>query len=255
MVKEYKEHLILAEKAALVSGRFLIDLKKSEIEILDNSGKDIKLRADFESEKIIIEILKSGTDFPILTEESGNVNKDSGKDSKYKWIIDPLDGSFNYSRGVDLCCVSIALFKNHQPLMGVIYDFNNDELFNGLVGEGAWLNGIPIRTNNNSQKSSAVLATGFPISMDFSEEILLKYVKDFRQFKKIRMMGSAALSLAYVACGRYDIYKEDNIKTWDVAAGVALVKAAGGAFNLDGYPSSDIINVTAACSDEIMEFS
>lgn len=246
MEKDYSKYLKLAEKAALAAGKFLVDLQKSEIEILNNSGKDIKLKADFESEKIIIEILNSGTDFAILTEESGAMNN-TQKDGMYKWIIDPLDGSFNYSKNIPQCCVSIALFKDDKPFIGVVYDFNRGELFKGVVGEGAWLNNKSIHTNKVTDVSKAVLATGFPISLDFSTDSIYDYISKFKSFKKIRMMGSAALSLAYVSCGRFDVYSENNIKIWDVAAGLVLVKAAGGIIQCEGYPKSIIVEASGQC--------
>lgn len=251
MLKEHKNYLELAEKAALTAGKFLVDLKKSEIEILNNYGRDIKLKADFESEGKIVKILKSGSDFQILTEERGKLNNNSGEDNNYKWIVDPLDGSFNYSRNIPQCCVSVALFRDDKPFMGVVYDFNRGELFKGVVGEGAWLNNKTIRTNKITDIAKSVLATGFPVSLNFSEDSLHGYISNFKNFKKIRMMGSAALSLSYVSCGRFDIYSENKIKIWDVAAGLALVSAAGGKIAFDGFPSTTIINVTAACSAKL----
>jgi myo-inositol-1(or 4)-monophosphatase len=115
-----------------------------------------------------------------------------------------------------------------EPLLGVVYDFNRDEMFTGLVTEGAWLNGMPIKVSDVVEESKAVLCTGFPISTDFSELALLNFVKDIQSYRKVRLIGSAALSLAYVASGRVDAYQENDIAIWDVAAGIAIVKAAGG---------------------------
>jgi myo-inositol-1(or 4)-monophosphatase len=110
----------------------------------------------------------------------------------------------------------------------VIYDFNREEMFSGLVGEGAWLNGKAIRVGNVAEKSKAVLCTGFPVGTDFSESALEEFVRSIRSYKKVRLLGSAALSLAYVASGRTDVYAEKDIGIWDVAAGIAVVGSAGG---------------------------
>jgi myo-inositol-1(or 4)-monophosphatase len=145
--------------------------------------------------------------------------------------VDPLDGSLNFSRDIPLFCISIALWKEMRPLLGVVYDCNHDEMFTGLVSEGAWLNGTPIQVTNTVKKSEAVLCTGFPVSTDFSENALLTFVRSIQAYKKVRLLGSAALSLAYVASGRADIYNENDIAIWDVAAGISIVEAAGGVVN------------------------
>jgi len=189
--------------------------------------RDVKIAADKKLESFIIEHLIKETQFSILSEETGAVTK-SSSNSKYHWIIDPLDGSLNFSRGIPVSCISIALWKDMEPLLGVVYDFNHNETFSGIVGEGAWLNNKPITVSNITEISKAVLCTGFPVSTDFSMKSIFKFSEKIREFKKVRLLGSAALSLAYVACGRADIYFENDIKIWDVAAGLALVKAAGG---------------------------
>ena len=231
-IEDCKKYLSIAKEAATTAGEYLQKASKSRVKIISEPDRDVKLEADIESEKIILNILQGKSSFPILTEEQGFVNvSNATEEEKYKWIVDPLDGSMNFSRGVDVCCISIALWKNSNPILGVVYDFNRNEYFTGIVNEGAWLNGNPITTSKVSKKSKSVLATGFPVSMDYSKKALSSFAQDIRKYKKIRMIGSAALSLAYVACGRFDIYHEKNIKIWDVAAGLAIVQAAGGLIN------------------------
>ena len=243
-IKNFNKYLSIAKEAATDAGEYLQKVSKSRLKIITEPKRDIKLEADIESEKIVIDILKDKSNFPILTEEQGSIEIENViVDRKYKWIVDPLDGSMNFSRGIDYCCVSIALWQNSNPILGVVYDFTRNEFFTGLVNEGAWLNGNPITTSKVTKKSKSVLATGFPVSMDYSEKALSNFAQDIRKYKKIRMIGSAALSLAYVACGRFDRYHEKNIKIWDVAAGLALVKAAGGIVEFSGYPENNIINV------------
>jgi len=207
--------------------------------------KDIKLEADYKLEKFIIDNIAQQSGYPILSEECGIVNG-GGASDVYRWIIDPLDGSLNYYRGIPMSCLSISLWKDMEPILGVVFDPNHGETFTGLVGKGAWLNGIPIKLSDVTEKSKAVLCTGFPVGTDFSKEALIDFVEDIRNFKKIRLFGSAALSLAYVACGRADCYRENGIKIWDVAAGLSLVKAAGGIVRINPLDKNIILNVEAS---------
>lgn len=217
-----KSLLSLAEESARVAGT---SLKTCKAKTLKNWDKDIKIDADKSAHIIVLEGLrKSG--IPVLSEEDDihDFNTD------LKWIVDPLDGSMNFLRGIPSCAVSIALSRGGEPILGVVYDFNREEMFSGIVGEGAWLNGESIFVSNILKKEEAILMTGFPSHTDYSTEALKKYVSSVQSFKKIRLLGSAALSLAYVASGRADAYYEKDIKIWDVSAGLALVKAAGGRY-------------------------
>ncbi len=191
--------------------------------------RDVKVEADGQLNRFIQNRLKDASSFPILSEEdslSSNFNF-----SGPVWIIDPLDGSLNYSKNIPFFCVSIALWEEGKPYLGVVYDSNRGELFEGIVGDGAWLNGTPFKMETSLPKGDAILCTGFPTGRDFSEPSLKAFVEEIKAYKKIRLFGSAALSLAYVASGRADAYHEDSIAIWDVAAGLALVSAAGGAID------------------------
>jgi len=210
--------------------------------------RDIKIYADTEIESYIVSELRKYSEYPILAEESGLSEQPLSIDNPvgYKWIVDPLDGSLNFSRGIPICCVSIALWQETNPLLGVIYDFNHDELFTGIVGSGAWLNSKAITVSKVSQKSKAVICSGFPVSTNFSDLSLREFVNNVQIYKKVRMIGSAALSLAYVASGRVDCYIENDIKIWDVAAGLALVSAAGGSVNCVPSKNKYILRVEAS---------
>ena len=210
----YEAELRLAEKAALKAGRFL--KSATEKTITSQEGRDIKLELDVLSENLIKEELHGSSPYAILAEESGF---DGAKDEQPIWIIDPIDGTMNYSRGVPAACVSIALWQGDKPLLGVIYDFNHDELFSAVV--------LKTAAKTAKEKSQAILATGFPTYMKQDTDSLERFITTVQGYKKIRMIGSAALSLAYVSCGRFDAYMENSIKFWDVAAGIALCKAAG----------------------------
>ena len=224
-INKLEEWLGVAEKAANDAGSFLASIKKRD-NIRADFTKDVKILADLQSEKIILGKLKKETNFDILSEEKGLLLGSSSRG--LCWIVDPLDGTVNFLRGIPISCVSIGLWDDNRPLLGVVYDFNKDELFTGIVGVSAWLNHKKIKVSTIPKKEKAVLCTGFPAATDFSTKNLGQFVKKVQDFKKVRLLGSAALSLAYVASGRADAYIEDGIKHWDIAAGVALVKSAGG---------------------------
>lgn len=225
--------LALAEEAARAAGAYLREAITRPRVVLLETGRDIKLEADRMAEARILEVLKSSP-YGVLAEESGAHDLRAQEPA---WIVDPLDGSLNFQRGVPICAVSIALARGDEPLLGVIYDFNRDEMFSGIVGEGAWLNGAPMRVSEVREQSKAILTTGFPTNRDYSDASLLEFVQHIQRFKKVRLLGSAALMLAYVACGRYEAYAEDNIMYWDVAAGLALVRAAGGCADMRPSPN------------------
>jgi myo-inositol-1(or 4)-monophosphatase len=231
----------VARTSALEAGAYLAEhtLKST---VLSADGRDVKLDVDRGAETLIVKSLREATSYPILTEEAGWLGP-SAPEAGFRWIVDPLDGTMNFLRGIPLCCVSIALWKGGQPVLGVIYNFNDDELFMGEVGKGAWLRDRPIHVSQNSQLDQSILFSGFPVGTDFSTEALNDFVSQIRRYKKIRAIGSAALALAYVAAGRGDLYYERDVKIWDVAAGLAIVQAAGGKITVE--ESSKPHSVTA----------
>lgn len=234
----YKMEMNLAKDAAIAAGEYLLTQQRASVDSL--LGKDVKLRNDKESEEIIIDKLtKSG--IPVIAEEGG-ASGNLGGVEKLCWIVDPLDGSANFMKEMrDLTCVSVALWENDKPILGVIYRYDRGELFSGIVGEGAYLNDQAIRTSDTSNVENAVLATGFPIKRSYSEHDLMKFISSVQRFKKIRMLGAAALMGAYVACGRVDAYTEENIMIWDIAAASAIVQAAGGCVNVERLDETQCI--------------
>lgn len=154
----------------------------------------------------------------------------------FVWIVDPLDGSLNFLRGIPLSCISVGLWKNNKPLLGVVYDFNKKEIYSGIAGRVAWCNKKKIKVSRVLNKKNAIICTGFPVSSDFSSKNIGIFIKQVQAYKKVRLFGSAALSLAYVAAGRIDAYYEKDIMIWDIAAGIAVVTGAGGAVRIK--PSS-----------------
>ena len=221
----YKQELETAKKAALAAGQILLEQKNNLNKAIFSSNTDIKLEADIVAEKLIKEILTDETSFPILAEESG---QSSDQLSDIFWVVDPLDGTANYSRNIPICCVSIALIKNMEPVLGVIYDFSNNDLYEGSVNTLAMQNGLEIKVSDISNQGEGILITGLPNKTDYSDEALLKMVKDFQGWRKVRMIGSAAIGSVYIASGKADVYKESRTYFWDVAAGAAIVQAAGG---------------------------
>lgn len=218
--------LSLAESTALAAGMQLVAHKSQWSTIEAEEGREVKIKADRIVEAIILQNLQSSTDFPILTEERGW--HEGISPSGYLWVVDPLDGSYNYYNDIPICAVSIALYQKQTPVLGVIYDFNRHELFSGLVEEGAWLNKRPIAVSDIKESARGLLYTGFPAECDFNNDNSIRFMNFARQWRKVRMIGSAAISLAYVACGRAEYYHERNTMFWDVAAGLAIVVAAGG---------------------------
>ena len=217
-----KELIEVSKNAALKAGDYLRDNKNLDKEIYLEKGRDIKLEIDRNSEKIIYEELK-GTKISFLGEEFGLKKK---SEDGLLWVVDPLDGTSNYFRGIDQCCVSIALMQNESSLLGVVYNFNSNDIYYASKGNGAYLNDIKIKVSSISDKSSASLTTGFPASEKTKNT--LDFLGDLSKWKKIRMFGSAALSCAYVASGKCDVYLEKGIYLWDIAAGICLVEEAGG---------------------------
>ncbi len=179
-----------------------------------------------------------------MSEEFGLV-KSSNADG-YCWIIDPLDGSLNYSRDIDIYAVSIGLWKNDEPVLGVVYDFLHERMYTGLVGTGAFLNGTPIAVSTIDKKKDSILTTGFPVYTSFDKSSLDGFVSNIQDYKKVRLFGSAAISFVHVAKGSTEAYMENNIAIWDVAAGLAIVMAAGGSKEVSTGKGPNYLNVFAS---------
>ena len=246
---DYKKELDTAKKAATKAGHILLSNKSNLNKILSTTRKDIKLQADVSAEAVIKDIIKSESTLPILAEESG---LSSEKISSTFWVVDPLDGTANYSRNIPICCVSIGLISNLKPILGVIYDFHNDDLYEGSIDSNALLNNNEISVSKVENFHDGVLLTGLPNNTDYSDSALLKMVKDFQNWRKVRMIGSAAMASAYIASGKADLYTEKKTYLWDIAAGAAIVNAAGGEasivnqnenFQVDAYFSNSHLKI------------
>jgi len=193
------------------------------VEILSSNGKDIKLSLDKQLDLFILEKLYNAFKHPILSEENG-LSQSINENYPF-WILDPIDGSMNLSRGIPFSAISLAFWKEDEPIFGVIYDFNRNEMISGHVGKGAWLNDKILEPIKSKAISKSILATGIPKDMDLTEVNKKEFLETLLQFKKVRMLGSAAISMFYVATGKVDAYMEKDIKLWDIAAGLSILKA------------------------------
>jgi len=202
---------------------------------------DLVTEIDCAAEKLIIKIIrKAFPDHSFLCEESGATRRGGqAGQSKHRWIIDPIDGTTNFAHSLPICSVSIAYEENGIVRMGGVYDPVREELFYAEKGRGAFLNGKRIRVSKTKKLNDALLATGFPYDRRKDPD---KYLKIFREFlmqaQEIRRLGSAALDLCYVACGRFDGYWEAKLNPWDKAAGMLILKEAGG--KLSDYSSKPL---------------
>lgn len=201
---------------------------RKSLQVTNKGVIDLVTEADLAAERFIIERIQ--THYPrhdILAEESG-VSQPVERASEFKWIIDPLDGTTNYAHGYPCFCVSIALERAGEIILGVIYDPVSDEMFAAERGEGATLNGRRIRVSEVDDLNRAMVCTGFPYDVRGRGDFARHFANFIMHAQAIRRDGSAALDLAYVACGRFDGFFEEGLRPWDVAAGVLLVAEAGG---------------------------
>ena len=222
---DINKELIIAKKAIFEAGNLLLKKKETLSEVILSTNKDIKLKADILAEKAIKDIIENESDYPILAEESGLSSKDI---PNIFWVVDPLDGTANYARNIPICCVSIALVSNLKPILGVIFDFINNDLYEGSIYTKAFLNNEEISVSKVTSYSEGILINGLPNNTAYSDNALLTLVKDFQQWRKVRMIGSAAMASVYIASGKADLYTEKKTYLWDIAAGAAIVSAAGG---------------------------
>lgn len=203
-------------------------------ERLKISDEDIELKGkaslvtyvDKNAEQMIVDELKK------ILPEAGFITEEgtAGEDGEIlKWVIDPLDGTTNFIHGIFPHSVSIGLVENDKPVAGIVYEVGQDELFKAWKGGGAYLNGNPISVSKSSKHEDVLLATGFPY---YNFDMLNSYLKLLEFFmmetRGMRRMGSAAVDLVYVACGRFDGFFEHALHAWDVAAGIIILQEAGG---------------------------
>ena len=222
-----KTALSTAVTAARAAGKLMhANWYKPKIINLE-AAHDIKLELDVRCQKLIEKTLaKQFPGVPVLGEEgiTGDVT------AAYRWVVDPIDGTMNYAVGLPHACVSIALQHDEQSVVGVIFDPFTNELWTAIRGQPTRLNGRAVHVSQRTRVAESVIAIGFSKSQTSLEQSLPHLLRLLRRAKKVRIMGSAALELAYVASGRLDAYVERRINLWDVAAGSLLVECAGGEY-------------------------
>jgi myo-inositol-1(or 4)-monophosphatase len=238
---------VAAAKAAGAVMRKNLNAEKKANEI---TSHDIKLELDVRCQKLIEKILHAAFPKISLLGEEGDAGDES---AEYRWVVDPIDGTVNFARGIPHASVSIALQQRvsnpkrnngvhgtrsteHETLLGVIYDPFQDELWTAIRGQPARMNGRVIRVSKRQNLNQCIASIGFAKNRSNLERALPYFIWLARRVMKIRMMGSAALALTYVATGRLDVYIERGISLWDVAAGGLIVECAGGKFWLEAIP-------------------
>jgi myo-inositol-1(or 4)-monophosphatase len=229
--------LNFAIETARTAGQILLE-KFGRVTVSKKGDIDLVTEADIASEQKVIELIRSY--YPkhsILAEESGEaINLDG--DQRWKWIIDPLDGTTNYAHGYPCFAVTLALEHDGELVIGVTFDPTRDELFAAERGRGASLNNKPIRVSATEKLSDALLVTGFPYDFKSRPHFSRHLTQLLLDARGVRRDGSAALDLAYVACGRFDGMWEEGLKPWDMAAGVLMIEEAGGF--VSGYDNSKL---------------
>jgi len=241
-VTELSDLLALAEAAAAEAGAALLANRAGWSVIEAEEGREVKIEADKHAERLILDAISGASPYPIISEEAGWVRAQKAGE-RFVWAIDPLDGSVNYLRGYPHCAVSIALLDRGEPVLGVVDCFVLAERFCGAVGQGARLNGRTISVSRISEPGQGILQTGVPSRA--SPESMKLFEERLSTWRKVRMIGSAATALAYVAAGRAEAYRESGSMIWDVAAGCALVKAAGGVIRIEGEALDKPLEVAA----------
>ncbi len=219
----------LIVKACMKASRSLIrDFGEIEnLQVLAKGPGDFVSSADKRTEKILIdELQKAHPDYGIITEETGIINKSN---TKNRWIIDPIDGTMNFLNGVPQFAISIGYEEDGEVKCGVIFNPIMNEMFCAEKGNGAYLNNSRVRVSNKKKIKDALLVTGGPKGASkIKDKIFSEYINISKKVSNVRKFGSAALDMAYVACGRFDGYWQRELNYWDIAAGVIILKEAGG---------------------------
>lgn len=227
-MKEYRQLCMQVCDVAKQTGQFIREElpRLSSADVQTKGVHSFVTHVDTTAEKRIVKALGQLLPEAGFIAEEGSIDK---KDGAYRWIVDPLDGTTNFIHGLPCFSVSIALMHHNRMVLGVVYEINQDECFYAWDTGGAFLNGDAIRVSDTASVNDSLLATGFPYH-DYS--LLEKYMHLFTWCLKnthgVRRIGSAAVDLAYVACGRFDGFFEYGLNAWDVAAGSLIVREAGG---------------------------
>jgi len=223
------ECLDAAKQASLAAGKKLKASFFETQDLLTNSGRDIKLAIDKEIEEDI-KVALQAFGYGFLGEETG---LKSGDASEYFWVVDPLDGTSNYYRNIPICANSIALMDSKLNVyVAVVNSFLENKLYYATARNGSFCNDKPLKVSETASKSLSTLMTGIPAKTTYLDSEFQEMIQLFQEWKKVRMIGSAAIAGAWVAEGIADCYKENGIFIWDIAATMLLVKEAGGKISI-----------------------
>lgn len=240
MNKDEEKLLIFAKKVVKESLNLLHKNKSFEYILKKKNKKEFKSKIDIELNNFIFKKLDKFK-YKIFSEESTKFKLSKEKD--YVWILDPLDGTFNYVRGLSSCAVSLALIKKNTLVFGVVGTYPYGDIYYGGKNFGSFKNNKKIKISKTKLFKNAIIATGFPANSNFTNNYKKNFFNIVNKFAKIRMVGSAACSLVYLAEGAIDNYYEQNIKLWDIAGGLAICQGVGAIINLkkiDNYNSYDL---------------
>ena len=248
------EFIKVCEQAARAGGDVLLKWQQ-RIQAREKGPKDLVTQADIESQQVIQEILLDAfPDHGFLGEEDPqDVAQQPPAEGEYCWVVDPLDGTANYVHGLQSFAVSIALRCGADVVAGTVYDPIRDECYNAVCGHGAWLNGTAISVSRCSLLQEALVAVSFPANVPRGSEEIAGFIEMLHRSRAVRRIGSAALNLSYLAAGRLDGYWASSVKIWDVAAGIALVRAAGGNVWFEETARDYGLRVRAAANARIWE--
>ena len=230
-----KRYLDAADNAARAAGELLRKSFQHPQRVSSALAHDIKLEIDVQAQELITKLLLDEFPEHALYGEEGIVGDQS---SEHQWVVDPLDGTVNYFYGIPHFCVSIALRFRGEIMVGVIYDPIREEMWRGQKGEAPKLNGEIFHVSDRADLAEAVISVGLSKTGATIEAGLPILQRMIHRARKCRLLGSAALDMAYVACGRFDAYIEQGISLWDIAAGWLLIETAGG--NVDLRPREDM---------------
>lgn len=245
---DLKKIRAVALAAAQAAGKLMRQNLRQTKKVNVKTAHDIKLELDVRCQQLIEKILRQS--FPkisLLGEEgdSGAINE------QYRWVVDPIDGTVNFAYGIPHACVSVAFQERppkggYQTTVGVIHDPFTDETWTAIRGEAAKLNGVPVRVSNRKELKESIVCVGFAKSKESTDRALPHFIWMAQRVRKMRMMGSAALGLAYVASGRFDAYIERGVSLWDIAAGGLIIECAGGEFWTEEVPGKQKLRMVAS---------
>lgn len=240
--------LKVAVQAAKAAGKLMRKNLRAAKKVNVKTSHDIKLELDVRCQNLIEKELRRA--FPkisLLGEEgdSGSIREE------WRWVVDPIDGTVNFAYGIPHACVSIALQQrtrtgDYQTVVGVVHDPFTDETWTATLGGAARLNGHAIRVSNRRELKETIVCVGFAKSAHSLRRALPHFIWMAKRVRKMRMMGAAALGLAYVASGRFDAYIERGVSLWDIAAGGLIIECAGGKFWTEQIPGKQKIRMVAS---------